>query len=250
MNYEFIANVLAGCFPVFDADIVVRLIVSLLLGLLIGLEREMTNKSAGLRTHILVCLGSTVFTILSIYGFNCVNSGFSDGDAIRIVHDPSRIAAQIVTGIGFIGGGAVLHYGMNIFGLTTAATLWITASIGMAVGAGSYPLAILATAFTFLVLVVIRQIENRFLPRGISKGGRVKVSVSCAKEAQATVQEWFYREFKNIQEISASRMHDEKANVKLAFVLECVGKDPVNVIYGKLSSLENVESISVKQILV
>lgn len=246
MNYETVLNFLPACFPGIDFDIVIRLFISIILGLIIGLEREMTNKTAGLRTHILVCLGATVFTILSIYGFSCDNPE----NSIRLVHDPSRIAAQIVTGIGFIGGGAVLHYGMNIFGITTAATLWVTASIGMAVGAGSYPTAILATILTFIVLVLIRKFENKFLARGLGRGGRIKVTVSCKSENQDFLLEWFYKEFKTIQEISASRAKENKDNVKLTFVMDIPEKDPVNAIYKKISGLEKVETINVKQVLV
>lgn len=242
MNHESILYFLSGCLPAFDAHIVLRLILSMLLGLVIGIEREITNKTAGLRTHILVCLGSTVFTILSIYGFACDNPN----DAIRLVHDPSRIAAQIVTGIGFIGGGAILHYGMNVYGITTAATLWVTASIGMAVGAGSYSIAAFATFFTFIVLFLIRRFEDRFLSRGISKGARIKVCVSCSMENQATVQDWFYQEFSNIQEINASMHHDAKNNIKLTFVIDSQEKKPVHFIYKKVSSLNNIETIDVE----
>ncbi len=119
-----------------NPEILIKISISLVLGLIIGLEREMTNKTAGLRTHILICLGSTVFTILSLHGFT---SGVIQ-EGLRIQNDPARIAAQILTGIGFIGGGAVLHYGTSVYGLTTAATIWVTASLGMAVGVGSYEL--------------------------------------------------------------------------------------------------------------
>ena len=129
-------------------DIFVRILSALLLGFAIGLEREMTNKYAGLRTNILVCLGACIFTIISIYGFPT----FADGDNVIVsqatgVRDTARIAAQVVTGIGFIGGGTVLRHGATVFGLTTAATLWIAASIGMACGAGMYGIAIIGTIF-------------------------------------------------------------------------------------------------------
>ena len=244
MILHFLSTYVLDHISTHNIEITIKLFVSLFLGLIIGLERELTNKTAGLRTHILVCLGSTVFTILSIYGF----SHFNLGDGMRI--DPERIAAQILTGIGFIGGGAVLHYGVNVFGLTTAATLWITASIGMSVGTGSYFVAILATIITFIVLVVIRKFENVFLSRGISKGGRIKVAVSCAREEQSDIHKWFYNEFKNIQELSASKIQDEKDTVKLTFVMDIKEEDPVNNIYKKVAELKNIESLSIKQIMV
>ncbi len=240
MNFEILFDYISEI----QADIIIKLLLSLLFGLLIGLERELTNKTAGLRTHILVCVGATVFTILSIYGFSDIIR-----PGIQSVNDPSRIAAQIVTGIGFIGGGAVLHYGVNVFGLTTAATLWITASIGMAVGAGSFFLAGFAAFLTFIVLVGIRKLENIFLSRYAVKGGRIKVTVSCLEENQPDIHKWFYSEFKNIQEISTDRFEAKEGIVKITFVLDIQKYDPINIVYEKISNLSNVESFSVKQIM-
>ena len=112
MDFSLINNV-------FDISLVIRVLSSVLLGFAIGLEREMTNKYAGLRTNILVCLGACLFTIISIYGFPEVSV---TGDELG-TRDTARVAAQVVTGIGFIGGGTVLRHGATVFGLTTAATL-------------------------------------------------------------------------------------------------------------------------------
>lgn len=161
MNFDAIINFLSGCIPAIEIDLIARLFIALFLGILIGLEREITHKNAGLRTHALVCMGSALFTVLSIYGFSCESAGAD----IRLVHDPSRIAAQVVTGIGFIGGGVVLHHGMNIYGLTTAATLWVTASIGMAAGTGAYSIAVLSTILTLIALICIRSLEKRFFKK-------------------------------------------------------------------------------------
>ncbi|OGH99738.1 MAG: hypothetical protein A2039_08560 [Candidatus Melainabacteria bacterium GWA2_34_9] len=228
-----------------NPEILIRISVSLLLGLIIGLEREMTNKTAGLRTHILICLGSTVFTILSLHGFT--TETIQDG--VRIVNDPARIAAQILTGIGFIGGGAVLHYGVNVYGLTTAATIWITASIGMAVGVGSYDLAIITTLLTFIVLVVIRKFESGFLAQHINKGATIRASVVCSKENMSEIQDWFFKEFKNIEEVDADRILSKKNQVKLTYIINVVDKNPVNTVHRKLLELENIESLALKQII-
>lgn len=228
-----------------NPEILIKISVSLVLGLIIGLEREMTNKTAGLRTHILICLGSTVFTILSLHGF-------ADGvihDGVRIQNDPARIAAQILTGIGFIGGGAVLHHGINVYGLTTAATIWITASLGMAVGVGSYELAVITTLVTFIVLVVIRKFESGVLSQHISKGATIKASVICSKENMSEVQDWFYREFKNIEEVDADRIMSKKNQVKLTYIINVVDKNPVNAVYRKILELDNIESLALKQIV-
>jgi putative Mg2+ transporter-C (MgtC) family protein len=117
-----------------QADLAVRMLVAAVLGAAIGFEREIHDHPAGMRTHLLVSLGSAVFTELSIFGFQGLVVG---GDGLGSV-DPTRIAAQVVSGIGFLGAGAILKYGTSIRGLTTAASLWTTAAVGMAAGAGEW----------------------------------------------------------------------------------------------------------------
>ncbi len=141
-----------------------RLTLAAVLGGAIGFERELREREAGLRTHLLVCLGSALFTIISAYGFeDFLNSG---DQVIRA--DPTRIAAQIVTGIGFLGAGAIIRQGISVRGLTTAATLWVAAAIGMAAGAGYYPGAVLGTVITLVALWPLRiaayPVFERFRP--------------------------------------------------------------------------------------
>ena len=140
-----------------EYDIYLRVLAAVLLGFVIGLEREYSNKYAGLRTHILVCLGACVFTVISIYGFPALSE--------IATRDSSRVAAQIVTGIGFIGGGTVLRHGATVMGLTTAATLWIAAAIGMACGAAMYELAIASSLLSVIVLVSVRMFEKNVLKK-------------------------------------------------------------------------------------
>ena len=133
---------------------ILRLGGALLIGFLIGLEREISKKPAGLRTHMLVSLASALFTILSL------SSAFGDGAV-----DPTRIASQIVIGIGFVGAGVIISSGGEVKGVTTAASLWITAAMGMAMGLGEYLLATVAAGFTLVTLLVIgvweRSLERR-----------------------------------------------------------------------------------------
>jgi putative Mg2+ transporter-C (MgtC) family protein len=142
-------------------DNLLRLSVAAALGGAIGFERELRDREAGLRTHMLVCLGSALFTIVSAYGFR---EFLNSGDQV-IRADPTRIAAQIVTGIGFIGAGAIIRQGLSIRGLTTAATLWVAAAIGMAAGAGYYPGAVLGTVITIVALGPLRTGAHRVLER-------------------------------------------------------------------------------------
>jgi len=132
--------------------VLLRLAVAAVLGAAIGFERELREREAGLRTHLLVCLGSALFTIISAYGFHeFLTSG---GAVVRT--DPTRIAAQIVTGIGFLGAGAIIRQGISVRGLTTAATLWVAAAIGMATGAGYYSGAMIGTVITLVALGPLR----------------------------------------------------------------------------------------------
>lgn len=139
--------------PTTFSDAILRLALAAALGGAIGLEREYHHKPAGLRTNMLIALGSAVFSILS------VELGAAAGS-------PDRIAAQVVTGIGFLGAGAILRSGENIHGLTTAATIWVNAAIGMAAGLGSYAVAVGAAALTLIVLAILPFIERRFEERG------------------------------------------------------------------------------------
>ena len=145
-------------------DIIICLTAAMLLGGIIGIEREYRSKEAGFRTHFLVSLGSALFCIVSQYGFN-------DGQ-----HDYSRVAAQVVSGIGFIGAGTIIFQKNMIKGLTTAAGLWVTAAIGLACGTGMYLAATSATVLVLLGLEVI----NSFLPHLGST--RVQVSFSATSK--------------------------------------------------------------------
>jgi putative Mg2+ transporter-C (MgtC) family protein len=130
-----------------QVELALRLTVGLALGAIIGFERELHRQPAGFRTHSLVALGAALFTIISAYGFA--------GGAT----DPGRIAAQVVSGIGFIGAGTVLQYRGHIRGLTTAASLWAVAAIGMATGAGLYVLAVVGTLLILVVLALLDRVE-------------------------------------------------------------------------------------------
>ncbi len=133
--------------PVFD--VFLRLLLAAALGGAIGLEREYRHKPAGLRTNMLIALGSALFSVMSI-------------DLGAAAGSPDRIAAQVVTGIGFLGAGAILRSGENVHGLTTAATIWVNAAIGMAAGLGAYAVASVAAAITLVVLAFLPVMERLF----------------------------------------------------------------------------------------
>lgn len=141
-------------------DLVVRLVVAAALGGAIGLEREVRDQPAGFRTHILVALGACLFALISAFGFDAF-LGADRPPQVRF--DPSRIASQIVTGIGFLGAGAIIRYGMTVRGLTTAASLWVVAAIGLAVALGEYTAALVTTAVTLAALWGLRRVRPRLV---------------------------------------------------------------------------------------
>jgi len=156
--------------------ILLRLSVAAALGGAIGLERELRERQAGLRTHLVVCVGSALFTLVSAYAFT----------APRV--DPTRIAAQIVSGIGFLGAGAIIRQGLSVRGLTTAATLWLVAAIGMAAGAGYYDAAIIATFGALLTLGPLRVVAFRVTSRFRQETERLLVQVPAGGSPAAVIE--------------------------------------------------------------
>lgn len=144
-----------------ESHTLILLAVSAFCGALVGLEREYAHKPAGLRTNIMICVGSALFTIASIYFWRYVPHGTT-------VVDPSRIAAQIVSGVGFIGAGVILRTGLHITGITTASTIWLVAAVGMVVGMGFPLLGILASLGAAVTLFVLRRVDLHF-PRNHSE---------------------------------------------------------------------------------
>ena len=144
--------------PLSDAELIERLVLAAAVGGLLGAERELRRKSAGFRTNILIAMGSAIFTIASV-------------TLAADRSDPTRIAAQIVTGIGFLGAGAILRTDVRVHGLTTAATVWVNAALGMVAGAGEYHLAAVGGAITLVVLLILAPIERAFERRAHVRPG-------------------------------------------------------------------------------
>jgi len=136
-------------------DIIVRLVVAVILGGAVGFEREKQGRAAGLRTHILVCLGSTLIMLTSMHVFE-IYKGIADVD-------PSRIAAQVVTGVGFLGAGTILRFRASVRGLTTAASLWVVAGIGLAIGSGLLIAAASATVLVIMTLFILSKIQRSWV---------------------------------------------------------------------------------------
>ena len=229
--------------PQFDLDICIRLVSAVLLGFIIGLEREMTNKYAGLRTNILVCIGACVFTIISIYGFPMVAVSTAEFGT----RDTARVAAQVVTGIGFIGGGTVLRHGATVFGLTTAATLFAVASIGMACGAGMYGAAIITTVLCLIVLVIVGFFEKNVMPTSTKNTTRIRISLSCLNEYSNKIYDFILEKYPKLREISKKQNQQNDILTKISAVLDINSKDPIKSTYKTFKDVEGIDSISIQE---
>jgi len=148
-----------------DGEVLVRILVAAALGGIVGIERELRDQPAGFRTHMLVAMGACLFTLVGAFGFQSFTGGT---DTHRVQADLTRVASQVVVGIGFLGGGTILRHGGTVRGLTTAASLWITAAIGLAVAMGFFFAATAASLLAVFALAGLKPIEKRFFgPRGV-----------------------------------------------------------------------------------
>lgn len=233
---------------IINLDYMLRILIAVIFGFCIGLERELTNKYAGLRTHILVCLGACVFTLISIYGFPT----FAPGDNVLIdqatgIRDTSRVAAQIVTGIGFIGAGTVLRNGPIVLGLTTAATLWIAASIGMACGAGMFEIAFAGTLLSISTLVSIRVFERKVLPNSTKRTKRVKLVIVCQNQFANKIHEYIIEKYQDISELSKKQLKADENSTKITCVMDIISRKPIKDLYKSFQTLDGIDSISIQE---
>ena len=162
-----------------ELQIALRVLVSAVLGAIVGLERERSDQPAGLRTNMVLVIGATLAMVLSInLGYLYAKPGTSA--------DPARLAAQVISGIGFLGAGAILRFGYNVKGLTTASSLWTMAIVGMTVGAGYYLIGVFATVLMLIVLALLNVIEKRFLRTSIAR--YISIEVNFRKGVVKTVR--------------------------------------------------------------
>lgn len=218
-----------------------RIIAAVLLGSIIGLERELTNKYAGLRTNLLVCLGSCIFTMLSIYAFPLAVDSVNP----QAFGDPARIAAQVLTGIGFIGGGTVLRHGSAVYGLTTAATLWMAAAIGMACGTGMIKLAVIGTLICVLVLVGVRYIERNLFTQSAKQFSWVEIIATCQNEKIDCAHDFILSNIDNVKKISKERIDEDKS--KIVVVTGFNSKQNIQNIYEDIKSVTGIENLTVQE---
>jgi putative Mg2+ transporter-C (MgtC) family protein len=230
-----------------ELELVLRLALAALLGAAIGVEREWRDRTAGLRTHMLVCLGSAVFTIVSAYGFSDWYASIPANQRSTLISDPTRIAAQIVTGIGFLGAGAIFRSEDGVRGLTTAASLWMMAAIGLATGAGYYVLAISTTVLMLLILIGLRTVSGRIkrMNRGEQTPLEVIVSgptaIGAVLDAVAAVEG-------SVASFTASVLGPDLPSRRLTFDLSLPADEHVASVVGRLAMLDGVDAVSARDV--
>ncbi|GAV23475.1 MgtC/SapB family protein [Carboxydothermus pertinax] len=211
-----------------EYDIVLRLILASILGGLIGLERESLGKSAGFRTHILVCVGSALIMLLS----EKIYFDFAG----KTNADPARLAAQVVSGIGFLGAGTILREGLTIRGLTTAASLWVVSGVGLAVGMGFYFGAVVATGIVYIALLYLGKVEKYL--EIYRTGETITVVVDDSPGQLAKVSQAFGKYGLNIDNVEIIKKKDHK--VQIVIMLSRPDKTRVYQALEEVSNLPGV----------
>ena len=216
-------------------EALLRLALAAVLGGLIGAERELRERQAGLRTHLLVALGSALFTIVGAYGFQ---DFLASGESV-VRADPTRIAAQIVTGIGFLGAGAIIRQGFSVRGLTTAATLWVVAAVGLAAGAGYYSAAVITTALVLIALYPLRIMAYQILRRFRVEDGRLLVELPAGAPPGAVIDE-IERAGARINAMEVSQ-EGERRRLEVDVVLP--RDTPAPRLVARIADVENVAGV-------
>jgi putative Mg2+ transporter-C (MgtC) family protein len=231
-----------------------ELTLAFVLSALVGLERELRQKAAGLRTYSLVGVSAALFMLISKYGFNDVL------EAGRVVVDPSRVAAQIVSGIGFIGGGVIFMRRNVVRGLTTAASVWLTAALGMACGAGLPLLAIATTAGHFLIMLGFPKLVGRYLPQDRrlaarvsifyeDRKGRLRSILLACSDMRFTIDHVEVERAGNgsttreeVQDLADLEGTDTETRAEgaVALIMQVKGKKPIIELVARLSEIEGV----------
>lgn len=212
----------------------VRLLVGFLLGAIIGVERQARRREAGLRTFTLICLGSTLAMLLSIW-IPQTYPNFLNGD-------PGRIAAQVLTGIGFLGAGAIIQSHGSVYGLTTAACIWVVAVIGLAVGAGMFLPAVIVTLLTVSILISLEQLEKKMMLSGVNKMLTIVCSSSDPdlKKIRETILAY------KVYIISASYEYDyEKNTSTLMYKVNVDVKSSYSKLFAGIRALGNISQIKI-----
>lgn len=215
-------------------EIILRLVAASILGGLIGIEREVNNRPAGLRTHVLVTLGATLVMLVSIDGFT--------GTGNRL-GDPARLAAQVVSGIGFLGAGTIMRTGNNINGLTTAASLWVSAGIGLAIGVGYYLGAIVTASIVLITLMTLGNLEKKMLTK---KYRIIEVLVNDRPGVIGQIGTIMGAHNVSIRDIAVTNSDIEDEQVEARFMVKTSPSFVQSMFYRDIYSIDGVVNVECK----
>jgi putative Mg2+ transporter-C (MgtC) family protein len=220
-----------------EMDMLIRLCLGFVAGAIVGLERSSRHQVAGLRTHILICTGSTLLMLLSIWipqEFGLIQNG-----------DPGRIAAQVVSGIGFLGAGAIIRLGNNVRGLTTAASLWFIAAIGLAIGAGMFLAATVAEVLSLITLVVLNKVEKKMFPSERNKLIELtyKTGIPDTKETMNILKSFGVR----IQSVDMDQSIGKEKKARLRILVGISNSADIARIAKALKATGNVDRFEMKE---
>jgi putative Mg2+ transporter-C (MgtC) family protein len=190
-------------------EVILRLILAIIVGGLVGYEREYKNRPAGFRTHILVCVGAAVISMIQLYSVQETTNMIIRQPVLAsaLKADIGRLGAQVITGVGFLGAGTIMHDKGSVKGLTTAASLWVVACVGLAVGLGYYFLVVASAASIFLVLATLKQVEARFFQK--SKIQKLEVQYENRVELVTHMEEYFSAKNIKVQNIEFELEEDD-----------------------------------------
>ncbi len=226
----------------FNLEIVLQILLSLLIGGLIGFQREITRHPAGFRTHMLVCVGATIVMLTGLEIYYTVQNA-------HISADPTRLAAQVISGIGFLGAGTIIRDGVTVKGLTTAASLWVVACIGLAIGAKAYLIALAGSFFIYFILAIFDKFEKRII---FGRNAKLLVSIECTEVGIliSKLNEIFADYNTTYENISIS---NNKINLNQTITLIVIAtkldkKDKFFNLSAKISQLEHVVSVNINEI--
>jgi putative Mg2+ transporter-C (MgtC) family protein len=219
-----------------NTEMLIRLVVAAALGSLIGFERERLLWAAGIRTHMLVCVGSCLIMIVSQYGFSSILT------QQNVVLDPSRIAAQVVSGIGFLGAGAILARGEIVKGLTTAASIWTVAAVGLAVGGGLYLAASASTVIILIILAGIKPLEEAYRSR--NQSCQLKIEVDNGSLTPELLRATLDLRIGQIKRFLVESRNPEGTD-DLVILLSKVSSQDIATFPAKLKELDGVRQVTI-----
>ena len=212
-----------------------KLFLSLVAGGLVGLNRERHKQPAGFRTHILICMGSTLLMVLSIY-IPQTYFNFQNGD-------PGRIAAQVVTGIGFLGAGAIIRLGTNVRGLTTAASIWLISAVGLAIGAGLYIVSLVVVVLALFTLVILERAERKLIPQLNLKTIVLEFASNNFPESQ--IKEILKKKKIHLNEMNVSVFNNGTNHTEFKMIAKVPEDIELSELLALFNSLEKIKTVKI-----